>query len=243
MTFMLTVLAGASLASGAAPQGSSDYLPSEARKVLYEYGQCIVHRHHAEAAEAVLHDIDSEDLKSRHPDLINGDCLPWDSEIPGADLQVKFVGDQYLYALADALFRSDLADAPPPNLASVPPLQHRDPGAPPATVSADGKPIKAADYQILLRNHAHQQAADFVSSYGECVVRLDPAKARQLLLTKPETREEAAAFAAMSADFSQCMQRGATVAFSKVMMRGAIALNYYRLAKAAERASGAGAVK
>lgn len=243
MSLTLVILGTAMLASGAAQQGRSDYLPSQVRKIFYEYGQCIVRRHQSEASQAVLGDIAGDELKKSHRDLISGDCLPWDAEVPGAELQAKFVGDQYLYALADALVRSELSDEPPPNLASVPPLQHREPGPPPATIAPNGKPIKAAEYRVLARNYEHQKAADFLSNYGECVVRADPVRSRQLLLTVPESAEETAVFANMSPDFSQCMQKGATVEFSKMTMRGAIALNYYRLAKAAERASSAGAAK
>jgi hypothetical protein len=68
------------------------------------------------------------------------------------------------------------------------------------------------------------------------VVRVNPAAARTLLLTRPESAEEKAAFATMNLAFATCLPEGVTMSFGKTALRGTVAMNYYRLAKAAPAA-------
>jgi hypothetical protein len=221
-------------------QPKSDFSAAETRKILDDYGACVVKAQRARASEAILRNVGNGELMRRYPQLIKGECLPrqgW------AALQVKFAGDQYRYALADALVRLDLAARPAPVLDAVPLLDHRAPGDPPSKLSPKGKPLKPAQYEAALRAYERAKGFNFVSRFGECVVRLNPAAARALLLTRPETPEERAAFAPMGTAFGTCMPEGVTVSFSKVVIRGTVALNYYRLAQAAQGAPVPGAAK
>ena len=68
------------------------------------------------------------------------------------------------------------------------------------------------------------------------MVRVDPAAARALLLTMPESPEENARFAAMGTTFGSCLAEGETLKLGKLALRGTMAINYYRLAKAAQAA-------
>ena len=77
------------------------------------------------------------------------------------------------------------------------------------------------------------QGFSYLSRYGECVVRADPAGSRALLAAKPETPEEASRFAALRLALATCLPEGHTLEFGKLALRGTIAVNYYRLAKAA----------
>ena len=218
-------------ASSPAEKDKSDLSISATRKVLHDYGACIVQRQHKRAAEAILNNVGNDELLGRYKRLIDGNCLP----VPqGKIMSVRFQHDQYRYALADALVRAELAAAPAPQLEGIAPLEHRPAGEQPSNLSPKGKPLKPEAYEAALRSYEEAKAYHFFSRYGECVVRLNPTGARALLLTTPATAEETAQFGALREALGICMPEGATVAFGKAVLRGTIAINYYRLAKAAE---------
>ena len=70
-----------------------------------------------------------------------------------------------------------------------------------------------------------------LSRYGECVVRRDPNDSRLWVLTPPDSPDEDGRIDALRPFFGACLKDG-KVAFSKATLRGAVALNYYRLAHA-----------
>ncbi len=71
----------------------------------------------------------------------------------------------------------------------------------------------------------------WLSRYGECVVRQEPAKARYWLLTPPDSPEEISRINDLRPAFADCLNEG-TMKFNRTTMRGAVAINYYRLAMA-----------
>ena len=146
-------------------------------------------------------------------------------------VKVRFTGDHFRYALADALVRRQLAALPAPALDAVPRLTHHEPTEPLRT-DKKGKPLSAKKYQQALDNYKEAQAFAYLSRYGECVVRVNPAAARALLLTEPTSAAETAQFSAMSTALGNCLPEGQSLAFGKLALRGTIAINYYRLAKA-----------
>jgi hypothetical protein len=228
---ILPFLIAASVAAavpGVAQKRNTDLPAAEVRTILHQYGQCVVKREPALAAEAIIRNVD-EELARKYGSLIIGACLP---QRPGTSAVARLTGDQYRYALADALVRRELATVPVPNLDSVPMLGHRDPGTAPSRVSATGKRLSERKFEEASRRHRQASADSYLSRYGECVVRVDPAAARGLLLTDPETAEERARFAAMQTAFGTCLPENQTLNFGKLALRGTIALNYYRLAKA-----------
>ena len=205
------------------------YSVKETRFIAYKYGQCAVRGHAAGASEAVMRNVDNETLVKRYSVLINGSCLP----VPGTKL--AFPGDFYRYALADGLFSRRLASRPAPDFTNVPPLAHAP--APEYPVPPlDNDQVSNLLYAGALRKA--QQAASFraLSIYGECVVRVSPAHARTLLLTEPETAAEREGFNAMQPALSQCMPDDKTMTLDKFVLRGIIAVNYYRLAMTALQA-------
>jgi hypothetical protein len=113
-------------------------------------------------------------------------------------------------ALAQALVESEPTIALP-DLATVPPLEH-------------GTVKRASD-----KNAATGIA---MSRLGECVVRAAPDSSGRLVRSAVASPDESAAFEALKPAVSSCLSAGATVAFSPELLRGAVALNYYRLAKA-----------
>lgn len=224
-------------AAAAAPvptKAQSDLSPAETRKLLEQYGVCIIKWRRAQASEAILRNVNNGELMRHYPRLVDGSCLPMR---PASVMKVKFVGDQFRYALADALVRSELAALPAPSLDMVPALDHRDPTAP-SRLSPKGKPLGEKAFAAALQSYDEAKAFSFLSRYGECVVRVNPAAARVLLLTRPESAEERAAFGAMNQAFATCLPENVTMSFGKTALRGTVAMNYYRLAKAAAGAPG-----
>jgi hypothetical protein len=234
MTAIMTIIIVAAATAAAPATPKSDYSPEETRKIVSNYGDCIIEsrRRRAQASQAIIANADNNTLIKKYPDLLDGNCLP----VSGfSQMQATFTGDEFRYAIADALVRAELANTSIPDLSKVPPLDHEDPGGPPASVDKNGKPLNPKAYQELLDNYHLAQAFTFLSRYGECVVRADPTAARALLLTQPGSVEESSRFAALQTALGSCLpiQPGQKLAMGKVAVRGTIAINYYRLAEAA----------
>jgi hypothetical protein len=218
----------------AVPGQKSDYSAKDTRDVVREYGDCIVRRHEQTASRAILADADNHQLRRDYPYLFDNDCLSFKE--PGWTL-ISFEGDQFRYIVADALVRAEFAKSAAPNLTNVAPLSHGDPGAPPASLDSRGKPVNRQEYDRAIQNYRTAEAFTFLSRYGECVVRADPAAARALILAMPNSPEEASQFAAMQTSLGACLAAGQQLKFGKLDLRGTIAVNYYRLAKAAAGAA------
>jgi hypothetical protein len=219
-----------SLAANSAAAADIAHSPDETRQLAYDFAKCVVRYHAAKAAEAVLSDAENATLKKRYDALLDGNCLTLYTH---DDSWMNFSGDLFHYALADALFSRELADSPVPDLSNAPPIEHRglpDLPRPLPTNSSDGD---KRQYEAALKVFDEAKVFRTVSIFGECVVRLDPAGAKALLLTRPTTAEEASRFEALGPALGQCLQKGETLAFGKAVLRGTIATNYYRLASAA----------
>lgn len=215
----------------------ADYSTKETRALTHAYAQCVVKRQPVKASQAIAANVDNGTILRDYRALIRDDCL---SSRVNQATQMRFSGDLYRYALADALVSRELAAQPAPDLAAVPTLAHRHPGEPPGPANAKGKKLGKRELEAARLSYGRDVAYAFLSHYGECIVRADTAGARALLLTKPDSPEETARFGALRPTFSRCLAEGQTLKFGKVALRGSVAINYYRLAHAA-RASGAGA--
>lgn len=204
--------------------------PKQALTVMHTYAECVVGHQHRKASEALLANVDNATLLQKYDSLIDGDCL---GRRTLGQTRLSLGGDLYRYALAEALFRRELAAAPVPDFSNVPPLDQRDPGVEPQPVDAKGRKLSQLKYDEALK-HYHERVADvFLARYGECVVRRAPAETKALLLAAPDSAEETAQFNALRPTLAICMPEEHTIAFGRVSLRGSIALNYYRLAHAA----------
>ena len=228
--FLAAAMIGQSLGSSTQAELST----KETRSVTHAYAECVVKRQPKRAAEAIRANLDNTAILRKYPQLLIGDCL---RTKPSEVLSARFTGDLYRYALADALVRRDLAGFDPESFASLPKLDHHDPGAPPAAVDAKGKKLGARKFQEAVEAHRTATAFAYLSRYGECVVRNAPAAARDLLFTAPDSVEEGARFKAMSLALARCLPEGETLKFGRTTLRGTIAINYYRLAMAARPAA------
>ena len=198
----------------------------ETRKRVREYSDCIVKKHPEDARTAVLSLTDNASLVKDYPKLLDPYCLT------GFVDRMAFPGDLLRYALADALVRRQLINQPAIDPLVIGPLAHNQPVPPPSVTEAkaeadQGKPFDRKQWQFGVAL-AYSQ----VSQFGECVVRADPAGTKQLLASAPTSAPEAAAIAALKPVLGSCLRKDSKLHLTKEVLRGTIALNYYRLANA-----------
>jgi hypothetical protein len=227
MTLFTLVVAAQSAFVQAGP--SVAFSDADLRQIYKEYGECIVARFPRQASAALLQNIDDQTLIKKKGVLIIGDCL---KPPKGVRTSLNLQADRVRYAIADALVRTELSQVGPPDVKSVPALALWDVSQPPSAKSPSGRPLRNADYQAELQEYQEKMAFRAFAIFGECVVRADAASSRSLLATQPETRAEDTAFAQLQGALSACLPAGKKLAFTKQSLRGTIAVNYYRLAKA-----------
>src|SRR4051812_44923749 len=216
-------------AAVSAAENDSDYSTKETRALVHAYAKCVVGIQPSKASEAIVANVDNGTILRRYPMLLIEYCM---NRQVHENVRVRFTGDLYRYALADALVNREFAARPAPDFAGVPPLVHRHPEAP-TQVTPAGKRLGKRKYEAALQSYESDVVYAFLSRYGECIARLDAIGSRALLLTRPDTPEESARFAALRPALERCMPAGRTLKFGRVTLRGLIAINFYRLAHAA----------
>ena len=144
---------------------------------------------------------------------------------------MRFGSDLYRYALADALVRADFSKEGATTFSDRLPLAHLQPMPFEQRDDAAAK-LKGRKKADFLKDYEKDFAVSWLSKYGECVVRADPVNARLWLLTVPDVPEETSRINAMRPAFAACLEPGEPMKFNRTTMRGAVAINYYRLAKA-----------
>ena len=116
-----TALAALALGTAAhAQDGDADFSTREIRAITHGYAKCVVAKHGAKASRALIENLDNSALRRRYPMLIDGDCLVRQTR---TSAKMRFDGDLYRYALADALVNRELASASPPVLDGIPRLE------------------------------------------------------------------------------------------------------------------------
>jgi hypothetical protein len=228
LAFLALVLGAGMLAAKPKP----DFTITETRDVIYEYARCVVRRDHDKAAEVVLANLDNNLIVRKYDDLLSGDCLMKAAPRSLLGVKMKLPGDMLHYALADALVNAELANTIPGDLAAVPFLEHRE-----LDLSQIMQPAKQRGRKLTAEQLQERRdraiAASYLSRFGECVVRADVRAAHALLMTRPSTPGEVAAFNALRPVFNNCVRQGQEFSLNRIMLRGTVALNYYRLAHAA----------
>ena len=205
---------------------AQDFTIAERRQMMADFATCAVRFEPEAASKAVLDQLRGSELRENRR-LISGDCLP--QRRFGA-LQLRTAGPLMLYALADALVdREQNLDVG--NLDRVAPLDHRPVDE--AWFDQEAAKRKTPEQKAEVEERRQLAKADVaLSRFGECVVRQRPAEALALVRTKPATPEEKTAFAAVTPVLGNCISEGAKIAMSRDVVRGTVALNLYRLAKA-----------
>ncbi len=220
------LLSGSSGALGAATTSSSE--DKEARRVMGDFASCVVKRHHAVAARAVVEDWDNDALINSRERPVDGDCLY------GGFLSVRLrmSGPLMKAALAEALITRDkvvLARSDVP----AGPLEYRGPTPLVTTNAKSGKPLSPAAIEAQQKAIADKTKGIALILFGECAVRGDPEGAAAVLATKLDTPAEMAAIKALAPAMGKCLTAGTKLELNRTSVRAAIAPPYYRLAMAA----------
>lgn len=134
-------------------------------------------------------------------------------------------GEGLRYALAEELVRLRLSGVALADLDRVAPLPH---DRPPYRSKWENF-LSRSEWDALPRQKA---AAVFLSKMGECVVRSDPAGSRAILESDPASPAERRAIQSLMPALQRCVEKSQTLEFDRASLRGAIALNFLRLAKA-----------
>jgi len=213
--------------SGPATAAAKRDLAAEARTVAYDFAECTIKRNSKLAERIILDQLRNSEVMDRYRILITGDCVPLQGW--GA-LEVRFPEPHLQYALATVMVRSDptLTVTDP---SSIAPLKHR--GIDEAKyLPRPGKRVsekRAAELKEV-RDEAVGRVA--LSLVGECVVRADPTQSAALVRSEIASPAERGAFSALVPSLQGCLPAGKQISFSREVLRGIVAMNFYRLAKA-----------
>ena len=207
-------LAAAGLA--AAASGADDARQQERVRVIADrYAACVIERSASKARRFVV---------ERGQPPISGDCLVRANDDMGG--KMRFPGDNYRYALAGALLARDYPSGVPAEVAQAPELPHDPPEVlDETTLPKDAKRAEAVRNAFMLR-----RATWVMDTIGDCATRQNPTAAYALVRSEVGSPAERAAFATLNPAIGGCLPDQATVRFAPGTLRGAVALNLYRLA-------------
>lgn len=224
------LIVGIILAFAFTPLSAKKFSDQEIRAVSNKYANCVVSRQHTLASEALINNVDNETLSKKYRKLIIGNCLVAANGGNGA--RMGFGGDLYRYALAEALIKVDFPAPSFDSFDKVPPLEHL-----PLLPEQDFSRVsdrKAKEHSERLSERKTTRA---LSKYGECVVRFAPQDSLALMETQADSTEETTGFQTLQPALSNCLAEGTKLGFGKSVLRGSIAINYFRLAHAAKAGS------
>jgi len=236
MSWFLLAVAAVAPASVPELKNAEALALSEVRRVQASFARCVVRRR-ASVAERYVLDADPKSRLKLSGRVGDPECLAQTLETFGTT-QMRFPADTMRYALAEALVRYRLPKIPLQNLEAIPPLAH------PAPIQADpgtlqdiaGRPLTAAELADIREVAV---ATPYLSRLGECVVRFNPAASYALLMTDADSTAEDTAIESIKGALANCIDAGRALKLNKMTVRGTVALNYFRLAKAPRSAPAA----
>jgi hypothetical protein len=214
-------------AAAAIPATAAPTTDPDTRRVFEDYTACVVKAHPKDAAEVVLSTLSGDKILKAYPNLLSSDCLD-----PVEASQLQFPSGEFVrYGLAEQLVRREFAGGLPSDFGLAGPIHQMELDE----SSYQPKSGEKATPRLLAQLQQYKErdlATRTLSLYGECVARADPAGALALVLSDASSREEAAAFTRLQPALSSCLVKGTTIQLDKAAIRGSIAMNLYRLAKA-----------
>ena len=208
----------------------TDRTVRENRKKVYAYSDCVVKKHGADAEAAVLSVTDNATLVKTYPKILDEYCFT------GFTDSMSFPADLLRFGLADALYRKEFVREPVLDPASIAPLAHRDPAPTPLILAGRDKAGDKKAYSRELFWLSVAVAYSQLSRMGECVIRANPASARAVLQTYPTSDDETITMRSLNSSLGACLDTGNKMHLTKEALRGAIALNYYRMSKSRQLA-------
>ena len=202
--------------------------------VVDAFAQCVVAKHPSDAATYVLGNVTDRRTAPRFSvprSLKDKTCIPSQASREDARLLPELSEDAVKAALADALVRREFPSFDGRVIKMAKPLPSGtlvDTLFPPDACNKCDARRKAEfeDARLKLNN----VMAPII--FGECAVRTDPANAHALIISEPSSAEETAYISALAAAFDNCLTKGAQFTASRSVLRGLIAISYYRIAHA-----------
>jgi hypothetical protein len=205
----------------------------EYRPLVAHYAQCIVERDHTEAADFVLRkNVEwTKSGQSKVRKLIDKSCVPSQATQVQAATLKKMTVEMLRSPIADALVRFELPTSDPTLIATAQPLPSA--GLVESLWPSDAcKKCNAEQRKEFDETRVRTSASMAPYIFAECAVRTDPGDAHKLLMSEMNSADESSAFAGLAPAFSQCVAEDAKINSSRTVLRGLIALSYYRLAHA-----------
>jgi hypothetical protein len=231
--FALTsMMVGTSVAAAAPKADPAKTASPVDRQLVDSFARCLAEKHPKEAQQYALNQLptwrrDSTDALST---LNDRRCIPPQANSQDVRALRKFPEDTLKPAVAGALVRQELRTFDAALITTAKPL--------PSATLADKLWIRPEECKncgaerIKEIAHAREVTSNAMAPhvFAECVVRTDPAKAHELLMTEPASAGERSAFDALAPALSNCLARDLKFTALRGAMRDLIALNYYRLA-------------
>ena len=200
------------------------------------YAKCTVRYSHQRAQELVLSNVSDERLEQDLKDIYVSAPLAFVSGCRELVIRngVAFRLQPGLYraALAQELIVAEMNEAPIADFSGRAPLQH---WSPKSQASYEQRLAATSGERKRAKVEAERDAETtkiWLAVYGECVVRRDPTGAWTWILSKTGGPGEKAAISRLNTALGECLASGKTLNFPKDVLRGSIAISYYRLAKA-----------
>lgn len=218
----------------------------ELNEYIQAYAKCTVRYNHHRAQELVLSNVTDDRVEHDFKDIYVSEPMAWVSGckelLIRTGVAFRLQPGLYRAALAQELVEAEMKAAPQASFSDRSALAHWTPEDQAsfdrrlASVSGESKRAR------ITAEHDAEAAKIWLAVYGECVVRKDPVTAWSWLVAKPGSSAETDAIARLGPAFGDCLVSGKTLNFPKDVLRGSIAINYYRLAKApVAAATGVGA--
>lgn len=146
--------------------------------------------------------------------------------------------DLIRYGAATALVMRDYRTAFPAMLAVAPALKH-EPRRFDETEFRQSMRFRNLGPKALTQAKQEKAVFDFLETFGDCVVRRNPTNAHRFLTTAIGSKDEMLALAGVRPALASCLPPGRQANLDLNLIRGTMADNFYRLAKAAPKSAGA----
>ena len=179
--------------------------PNAARLTMEAFGACVVSRSKGRVEKFIDMRVDEpayRDYLKVLFDRSEDQCL--------SQGRLSFYDIHFRGALFQALYAQEFRNSAP-DLTSAPGSGYRQ------------------LYPETLSDKARSAVA--LEQFGECVARADAPNVRALLRALAGSSQESALFATLNPRFGSCIPQGEKLAFSKIVLKGALAEGIYRLSK------------
>lgn len=210
---------------------AEDISPRQMTKLLElsaAFSDCVVVRQRDRAMAMVIAAPDNKSIMRTYSRLIDSECM---GEVTRDEEQsgIRFSGDTFMYSMAAALAKSEFGEAGPRSFGDRAPLDHRKPVALDETKLSKLSKQRRAEMLGDLENAKNWY---MLSVLGECGARSEPESVRKIALTSPGSIEEKTSLKSIVPTLGNCLPPETALTFKPWQLRGALLVNYVRLASA-----------